>query len=226
MVKESAQQNGEKSLKTQQEAGSVAENAQNDQGQEQEVEMMPEEESPAVEEETEDSEKLEIEKDDSEDSDIASEEDVIESLKKEVAEKEDKFLRLQAELENFKRRNAQEMKTRFKFAGQALALSILPGLDNLERALEQAKDEESEQMKEFITGIEMVRQQFYEAFKQHHIERVFPLNEPFNPNVHEAMGVIETDEVEPDHISQVFQAGYMYHDRVIRPAVVQVAKKK
>ena len=152
--------------------------------------------------------------------------EVIESLKKELAKKENKYLRLQAELENFKKRSAQEIKRRFKYAGQGLALSMLSGLDSLERALEQAKEEENEQMKEFITGIEMVRQQFYEALKEHNIVRTFPVNEPFDPNLHEAMGVIETDETEPDHISLVFQAGYMYHDRVIRPAVVQVAKKK
>ena len=155
-----------------------------------------------------------------------SEQDIIQRLEQEIADKNDKYLRLQAEFENFKRRNFQEMKSRIKFAAQPMALSFLSGLDNLERALDQAQVEESEPMKEFITGIEMVQQQFHEAFKQHHIERIHPMNEPFDPNKHEAMGVIETDEVEPDHIAQVFQAGYIYHDRVIRPAVVQVAKKK
>ena len=155
-----------------------------------------------------------------------SEQDIILRLEKEIGEKNDKYLRLQAEFENFKRRNSQEMKSRIKFAGQPMALSFLSGLDNLERALDQAKAEESEPLKEFITGIEMVQQLFYDAFKQHHIERIYPMSEPFDPNKHEAMGVVETDEVEPDHIAQVFQAGYIYHDRVIRPAVVQVAKKK
>jgi molecular chaperone GrpE len=155
-----------------------------------------------------------------------SEQDIIQRLEKEIGEKNDKYLRLQAEFENFKRRNSQEMKSRIKFAGQPMALSFLSGLDNLERALDQAKAEESEPMKEFITGIEMVQQLFYDAFKQHHIERIYPMSEPFDPNKHEAMGVVETEEVEPDHITQVFQAGYIYHDRVIRPAVVQVAKKK
>jgi molecular chaperone GrpE len=155
-----------------------------------------------------------------------SEQDIILRLEKEIGEKNDKYLRLQAEFENFKRRNSQEMKSRIKFAGQPMALSFLSGLDNLERALDQAKAEESEAMKEFITGIEMVQQLFYDAFKQHHIERIYPMSEPFDPNKHEAMGVVETEEVEPDHIAQVFQAGYIYHDRVIRPAVVQVAKKK
>jgi molecular chaperone GrpE len=74
--------------------------------------------------------------------------------------------------------------------------------------------------------VDMVLQQFYEAFAKHHIERIFPRGEPFDPNRHEAVSVIETDAVEPDHIAAVFQAGYILHDRVIRPAMVQVAKKQ
>ncbi|MCG8334806.1 MAG: nucleotide exchange factor GrpE [Proteobacteria bacterium] len=146
--------------------------------------------------------------------------------KKELADKDDKFMRLAAEFENYKKRTTQEMQSRIKFASQPLALNIITGLDNLERALVQAKEEENEQLKEFVRGVEMVQQQLFEALKQNNIERVYPKGEPFDPNKHEAMGVIETDEIEPDHIAEVFQAGYFLHDRVIRPAMVQVAKKK
>ncbi len=165
-----------------------------------------------------------------EDSEIVEEEETSDQLearyKKELAEKNDKYIRLVAEFENFKKRTNQEMQTRFKFANQSLALNIITGLDNLERALIQAKDEENEQEKEFIRGIEMVQQQLFDALKQNNIERVFPKGEQFDPNKHEAMGIIETEDVEPDHIAEVFQAGYILHDRVIRPAMVQVAKKK
>lgn len=146
-------------------------------------------------------------------------------LEKELAESNDKYLRLVAEFENFKRRSTQEMQSRFKFANQGLVSSILSGLDSLERAIEQAQEEENESLKEFVTGIEMAKQQFYEAFSKNNIERIVPTGELFDPNKHEAMGVVETDEIEPDHIAQVFQAGYLLHDRVIRPAMVQVAKK-
>ena len=106
-------------------------------------------------------------------------------------------------------------------------MNIITGLDNLERAINQAKEEGgNEQLKEFLTGIEMVQQQLFEALEKNNIERIFPKGEPFDPNKHEAMGVIETDEIQPDHIAEVFQAGYMLYDRVIRPAMVQVAKKK
>ncbi len=164
--------------------------------------------------------------------DIGGEEEpeTMESLKarhkNELAEKNEKYMRLAAEFENFKKRSNQEMQTRFKFASQSLALNIISGLDNLERALEQAKEEENEQLKEFVRGIEMVQQQLYEALEKNNIERIYPKGEQFDPNHHEAMGIIETEEVEPDHIAEVFQAGYILHDRVIRPAMVQVAKKK
>ena len=148
------------------------------------------------------------------------------AFKKELSEKNEKYIRLVAEFENYKKRMTQDMQTRFKFASQPLALNIISGLDNLERALAHAQEEENEQLDEFITGIKMVQQQLFDALKSNNIERVFPQGERFDPNFHEAMGVIETDEIEPDHIAMVFQAGYVYHDRVIRPSMVQVAKKK
>jgi len=154
-------------------------------------------------------------------------EEMEERFKTELAEKEDKYVRLLAEFENFKRRSTQEMQSRFKFASQSLTLSIITGLDNLERAIDQAKDDrDNEQLQEFVAGIEMVKQQFHEAFEKNNIERIFPKGELFDPNKHEAMGVIQTDEIQPDHVAEVFQAGYLLHDRTIRPAMVQVAKKK
>ncbi len=233
MAKRSAQKKEEKYLNRKEETEFSAEgelSGGSDTGEREGMREEPakakEENGSAVEEELPQTDEVAAERDKPEKGKEQDGAELVESLKREIAEREDRMLRLQAELENFKRRNAQEIKTRFKYAGQELAVSILPGLDNLERALEQAREEENEQMREFITGIEMVRQQFYDALKQHNIERTFPVHEPFNPNVHEAMGVVETDDVEPDHISRVFQAGYIYHDRVIRPAVVQVAKKK
>jgi len=161
--------------------------------------------------------------------DEVKEPETIEDLKKvfqkELSEKEDRYMRLAAEFENFKKRSFQENQSRVKFASQSLALNVISGLDSLERAISQAKEEENEQIKEFITGIEMVQQQFIEALSKNNIERINPQGERFDPNIHEAMAVIETDEVEPDHISNVFQPGYILHDRVIRPAMVQVAKK-
>lgn len=182
-------------------------------------------ENPFAEETEEDDE--ETDKQSAESDEPLTPEQIEEKYKTMLAEKEDRYIRLVAEFENFKKRSTQEMQTRFKYANQQLALNIITGLDNLERALVQAGEEEdNSQLQEFVKGIEMVQQQFYDALKQNKIERVYPKGELFDPNNHEAMGVIETDEIEPDHIAEVFQAGYVLHDRVIRPAMVQVAKKK
>ncbi len=190
------------------------------------------EEENEAESSLEDSQEGEDSPEDAEDSpaDEVKEPETIEELKevfqKELSEKDDKYMRLAAEFENFKKRSLQEIQSRVKFASQPLALNVISGLDSLERALSQAKDEENEQLKEFITGIEMVQQQILDALVKNNIERNDPLGERFDPNIHEAMGVVETDEVEPDHVASVFQPGYIMHDRVIRPAMVQVAKKK
>ena len=98
-------------------------------------------------------------------------------------------------------------------------------MDNLERAVEHAEGGDASAFQEFIKGVEMVQQQFYDALKNHDVVRIFPVGERFDPNQHEAVGVVESDSVEPDHIAQVFQAGYLIHDRVIRPSMVQVVKK-
>jgi len=153
-------------------------------------------------------------------------ENEIIALKEKITELEDRYVRSAAEFENFKKRAAQELKTRLKFAAQPLVQDLITGMDNLERAIEQAKNHKDEPLSELLLGIEMVQKQFYEALEKNHVERSVPVGEPFTPNLHEAMGILETDEVEPDHIAQVYQAGYQLHDRVIRPAMVQIAKKK
>ena len=150
--------------------------------------------------------------------------EMISHLKGKIKENEDKYLRLVAEFENFKRRSSQETQKRFKFASQGLALNIIEGLDSLELAVQHAKDEESEQMQEFVSGIEMVKQQLFDALKKSNIERIYPLDEAFDPNKHEALGVIASENIKPGNIAAVFKAGYVYHERVIRPAAVQVVK--
>lgn len=224
-VEETSQVETEETQVTQEEeqqAEAVEEQASEVETSEETAEQ-PEEENEVTKEEPEAVAEGETEADEEEE---AEEVDPIVELQEQLKEQEEKYMRLLAEFENFKRRSIQENQTRLKFAAQPLATEIIPGLDNLERALAQAKDEENEQLLEFVKGIEMVQQNFYDALKKSKIERVDPKGEPFDPNHHEAVGIVQTDEVQPDHVAQVFQAGYTLHDRVIRPAMVQVAKKK
>ena len=160
------------------------------------------------------------------DSDLPPEKDELTLLNEKYSALEDKYIRAVAEFENFKKRANQELKDRVKYSCQGLAKNIIPSLDNLERAIHQSKDSNNEELQEFINGVEMVEKQIYETFEKNDILRTNPLGDVFDPNLHEAVGVVETDDVEPDHIVSVFQAGFKLHDRVIRPAMVQVAKKK
>lgn len=157
----------------------------------------------------------------------AAEVEAPEELGAKIQGLQEQLLRQAAEFENFKKRSLQETTARIKYAATNLVKDLLPGLDNLERALEHAENsgEENAELKQFIEGVEMVQNQFYEALKKNHVERYAPQGEPFDPNLHEAVGMIPSDEVEPDHVALVMQAGYKLHDRVLRAAMVQVAAK-
>lgn len=146
-------------------------------------------------------------------------------LKTELAQAKDQYIRSLAELENFKRRKNEETKDRLKFATQGLAKGVIIGLDNLELALGQAQPGEHEQFANFIKGIEMVKLQLLDSLTKNDVQRFDPKGEKFDPNRHEALGMMETSEVPEGHVAGVLQAGYLLHDRVIRPARVQVGKK-
>ncbi|SRR3989339_571439 len=146
-------------------------------------------------------------------------------LKGELAQAKDQYIRSLAELENFKRRKNEETKDRLKYSTQGLAKAVIIGLDNLELALNQAQPGEHEQFASFIKGIEMVKVHLLDSLSKNDIQRFDPKGEKFDPNRHEALGMIETSEVPDGHVAGVMQAGYLLHDRVIRPARVQVGKK-
>ncbi len=156
---------------------------------------------------------------------LAEKELEIARLKNELGQAKDQYMRVLAEMENFKRRKNEETKERLKYATSALAKEVITGLDNLERALTHASPGEDEGFKNFVQGIDMVQQQIAEALQRHDIKRIFPIGEKFDPNSHEAVGAIDSPKVENDCIVEVLQAGYLMHDRVIRPAIVQVCKK-
>ncbi len=149
----------------------------------------------------------------------------IEKLTAELQVAKDMYVRNHAELENFKRRKTEEAKERLKYASSGMARDLIQGLDNLELALSHANPEEDEQFKNFVQGIEMVKGQLAEALKKNNVERIDPTGEVFDPNRHEAVGMVDKEGVEDGAVAEVLQAGYLLHDRVIRPAMVQVCKK-
>jgi molecular chaperone GrpE len=157
-----------------------------------------------------------------------TEEEIVEvsaedTLKQELSEMEDKFLRAQAEIVNMRNRHNKEREDAAKYRAQNLAKDLLTSLDNLDRALEiETNDEHGEAMKK---GIEMVREGMIHALKEASVEEIDSLGQIFDPNKHQAVQTLPLQEgQQPDEIIQVLQKGYILHDRVLRPAMVIVAQ--
>ena len=144
----------------------------------------------------------------------------IEKLEEEIKASEDKYLRLYAEFENFKRRKNQEIETNNIYKSQKVITEILPSLDNLERALQV--DSDNEEVKALRKGVEMVYEGILNVLKTEGVEEVETENVQFDPNIHHAVMQGEESDKESGVILDTFQKGYKLKDRVIRPAMVKV----
>lgn len=151
-----------------------------------------------------------------------SEASQIADLEAKVAELEDKLLRSQAEFQNIQQRHAREVQNVRKYDGQKLAGAVLPAVDNLERALQvEADDTVTKQIK---TGVEMTLKTLVQALADNGISATGEVGEAFDPTKHQAIQSVESEDVASDEIAAVLQKGYMIQDRVLRPAMVAVAK--
>ena len=147
--------------------------------------------------------------------------DQLEAAIAERDENHDRWLRLQAEMENYRRRMNQQAADQRKYQSLDLARDILPALDNLQRALGAA--ESSGNVSELIEGIGMVLQQFDGILNSHSATRIKADGEVFDPNLHQAIQQIPSADHEPMTVMQEVQSGYQMHDRVVRPASVIVS---
>ena len=151
-----------------------------------------------------------------------SEASQIADLEAKVAELEDKLLRSQAEIQNIQQRHAREVQNVRKYDGQKLAGAVLPAVDNLERALQvEADDTVTKQIK---TGVEMTLKTLVQALADNGILATGEVGEAFDPTKHQAIQSVASEDVASDEIAAVLQKGYMIQDRVLRPAMVAVAK--
>lgn len=137
----------------------------------------------------------------------------------------DKFVRLRAEMENYKKRMQKERAEESKYAELPLLRDLAGILDNLERAAEHARNNPVEGTDGILSGVEMVAKQLNETFERHGMKRIQSMGEAFDPTRHEAMGLVETDDVPENQVVEEYQAGYFLHDRVVKPAMVTVSKK-
>ena len=145
-------------------------------------------------------------------------------LQQKFDELNNKYLRLAADFDNFRKRTTLEKEELSKYAYCDLLKKIATTLDTFERAQEHLK--EIEDVKVVKEGYEVAYKQFLETLKKVGMEEIECLGKEFNPNEHEAISQIPTDEYEPDNVAVVMQKGYKLQDKVIRPALVGVAVKK
>jgi molecular chaperone GrpE len=148
--------------------------------------------------------------------------EVVAQLQADVEEARDAALRAQADAQNVKRRAEQDVEKARKFALERFAGDLLPVVDNLERALEAASDDDS--VRPIVEGVELTLKSFLDAIGKYNIEQVNPEGEPFDPQVHQAMSMVENPDVEPNTVIAVVQKGYTLNGRLVRPAMVMVSK--
>ena len=139
-------------------------------------------------------------------------------------EMQDRYLRLNAEFDNYKKRMMRENSDRLKYFNMELIKELLPSVDNLERAISHAGDENSD-LENMIEGLQMVYKGMQEAFGKFGVSEIESIGKEFDPNCHQAVGMIESQEVPENHVVEEYLKGYYLHDRIIRPTMVRVSGK-
>ena len=165
--------------------------------------------------------------DPSEPGDIASEEELQELFRKAAKADEnwDKYVRLTADFDNFKKRAARERTEAVKYANESLVEKLLPVLDNFEAALAAANNTSGSNLESLKTGIGMIHTQLKSLLTESGLEEVDASGKPFDPNLHEAVSQQPSTDVEEGHVLQQMRKGYKLRDRLVRPAMVVVAKR-
>ena len=152
------------------------------------------------------------------------------TVEEKLKEAEEKLLRSLAEIENQRRRFEKEIKDAFEFGSYNFAKESLAILDNLQRAKEAIKNDEklkhNTDLDKFLENIAIIEKDLITIFEKNNIKKIVSDNKKFDPNFHQAMSEVEDNNVDPGTILQEMQAGYMLGDRLLRPALVSVAKKK
>lgn len=140
-----------------------------------------------------------------------------------VADQKDSVIRAKAEVDNVRRRSAQDVEKARKFALEKFAGEMLVSVDNLERALQNV-DKDDENTKSIVEGIELTLQGLISSLEKFGVKAVDPQDQPFNPELHQAMSMQEVEGVAPNTVIAVMQKGYELNGRLIRPAMVMVSK--
>lgn len=159
-----------------------------------------------------------------EDSAPATPQAQIESLQLQLEQAKEQALRALADTQNARRRAEKDVEGAHKFALEKFCNALLPVVDNLERAQQSAGTSDDAALKSLLQGVELTHKSFIDVLSKFNLEQVDPLGEPFDPQFHQAMSMVENPDAEPNSVLTVMQRGYTLNGRLIRPAMVVVSK--
>ncbi|MEC9484384.1 MAG: nucleotide exchange factor GrpE [Candidatus Izemoplasma sp.] len=172
-----------------------------------------------------DEEKTDIETESTEEETLTQEEQLqqeIDELKSEISELQKEVLKQHADVENTKKRLEKQHVTDRKYAAFGIAKALIEPLDNFDMALSHMKDDDK--TKSFIQGFKMINKQLHQALESEGVKEIDALGEEFDPKYHQAVMKEPSDDTDSDIVIEVLQKGYMYKDRVIRPAMVKISE--
>lgn len=147
----------------------------------------------------------------------------IDASRAEASKNWDLYLRERADMENLRKRHQRDKEDALRFANDRLLKEMIPVLDNLERAIDHAQ-QEGDDTQGLLEGVNMTINQFRKALEDFGVKPITAVGEEFDPNMHQAMGQVESEDHAPNTVATEFQKGYMLHDRLLRPSLVMVAK--
>lgn len=148
----------------------------------------------------------------------------IEGLQLQLEQAKEQALRALADTQNARRRAEKDVESAHKFALDKFCNALLPVVDNLERAQQAADVSDDEAVKSILQGVELTHKSFIDVLNKFNLEQVDPLGEPFDPQFHQAITMVENPDAEPNSVLDVMQKGYILNGRLIRPAMVVVSK--
>lgn len=149
----------------------------------------------------------------------------LESAQEEAKQTYDRFLRVSAEFENYKKRSARETDEFRKYANESLINALLPVIDNLERAVNSSKENNCDN-DSLVDGVVLILNEIIKVLEKSNVKPIESLGKAFDPNFHQAMMQEESDEHPDNSVLQELQKGYLIHNRLLRPAMVVVSKHK
>ncbi len=148
--------------------------------------------------------------------------EAIQVIQDELAETKEKYLRLYAEFENYKKKVQKDREELIKYSNESLVYELLPVLDNLEMALKHSSDANSESL---IKGVENTLRELMRTLEKFGLKPIDALGKLFDPTYHHAMSQVEKEEVENNTVVEEFRRGYLFNEKVLRPSLVAVSKK-